>query len=230
MPSRLDGRAANALRPISLTTPYYPHAEGSCWFRQGKTEVLVAVSIEQGVPRFLRHSGRGWLTAEYSMLPRSGSQRSDRRATMEGGRTKEIARLIGRSLRTAFPLDAIGECSIRVDCDVISADGGTRTASITAASIALEPVLQRLAPKAPMPKVVAISVGVLNGEIVLDPDYAEDSQLAVDANFVFTEHGELIDVGFLVEAAPCPPALLGDMLAMAQSAIPALCAIQRNTL
>ncbi|MCH9780656.1 MAG: ribonuclease PH [Alphaproteobacteria bacterium] len=247
---RPDGRARDAMRPVSMQAGYYPHAEGSCWIKMGATEVLAVVSVEDSVPRFMRGQGAGWLTAEYSMLPRSTKQRVDRRSTLDGGRTKEISRLIGRSLRAVTPLEAVGEVTLRIDCDVIVADGGTRTASITAASVAVAMALEGLrAPRpssrrrkqtplaglptpapAPFAGAVALSVGQFGDNLLLDPNYAEDERLNVDANFVFTTTGQLIDVGFSVEGTPCDAEVLPSMLALARTAVPTLAEAQRAAL
>src|SRR5712671_2405090 len=194
---RPSGRSADALRDVSLSTGFSHHAEGSCLIRMGRTEVLCAASVEARVPGFLRDQGRGWVTAEYGMLPRATHTRGDREAARgkQSGRTQEIQRLIGRSLRAVVDRAAMGEMSITLDCDVLNADGGTRCASITGAWVALNLALRHLQKmnviKAiPLTgQVAAVSCGLVDGRAVLDLDYAEDSNAEADANFVLTDAG-----------------------------------------
>jgi len=195
--SRPSGRNLDQLRDIQITRRYTKHAEGSVLIEFGDTKVLCTASVEDGVPRFLKGSGQGWVTAEYGMLPRSTGSRMDREAARgkQSGRTQEIQRLIGRSLRAAVDMNLLGEHTIKIDCDVIQADGGTRTASITGACVALVDALSYLQEKGlvktnPLKQLVAsISVGIYQGQAVLDLDYAEDSSAETDMNVVMTEHG-----------------------------------------
>src|SRR5437763_1447920 len=199
---RPSGRTPEAMRPVSLEPGIAKYAEGSCLARFGDTHVLCTASVEERVPPFLRNTGRGWVTAEYGMLPRSTHTRTDREAARgrQSGRTQEIQRLIGRSLRAVTDLKGLGERQIRVDCDVIQADGGTRTAAITGSYVALYQALAKLAAAGLLPSVplndsvAAISCGVCDGIAVLDLDYAEDSQAHTDANFVLTGGGRLGEI------------------------------------
>src|SRR5437763_15962406 len=194
---RPSGRSPEAMRPVTLEPGVAKYAEGSCFTRFGDTHVLCTATVEERVPPFLRNTGRGWVTAEYGMLPRSTHTRTDREAARgrQSGRTQEIQRLIGRSLRAIPDLKGLGERQIRVDCDVIQADGGTRTAAITGSYVALYQALAKLAAAGLLPKVplsdsvAAISCGVCDGIAVLDLDYAEDSEAQTDANFVLTGSG-----------------------------------------
>ncbi len=203
-------RAADGLRPITLTPRASRNAEGSCLVECGYTKILCTASVEERVPHFLRGSGEGWVTAEYGMLPRATSTRNQREAAKgkQSGRTQEIQRLIGRSLRAACDLSLLGERTITIDCDVLEADGGTRTASITGAYIALELACRELQEAellrtSPIIRpVAAISCGVINGTALLDLDYKEDSSADVDANFVLTNGGNVIEVQGTAEGAP----------------------------
>ncbi len=205
---RTNNRAADQLRPLSLEYNFQSQAAGSVLIRLGNTHVLCAVSVEEEVPPFLRGKGQGWITAEYGMLPGSTNTRNRRETKGQSGRTMEIQRLIGRSLRMMVDLKAIGERTLRVDCDVLNADGGTRTASITGAALALRAALRGLVAKGllaelpPLLPVAAVSVGVREGECLLDLDYGEDSSAEVDANFVMTGEGKLIEVQGSAEGAP----------------------------
>ena len=207
---RHQGRAADALRPISLAIDVNKHAEGSCLASFGDTRVLCTASIEEQVPPFLRNSGRGWVTAEYGMLPRSTNTRTDREAARgkQSGRTLEIQRLIGRSLRAVTDLTGFGERSIRVDCDVLQADGGTRTAAITGGYVALHLAMQHMLDLSAIKRlpfsdqVAAISCGLVGGTALLDLDYAEDSGAQADANFVMTGRGGLVEVQATAEQEP----------------------------
>ncbi len=203
--SRHDGRSADDLRPITITRGWLDHAEGSCLVEFGRTRVLVAASATEGVPRWRKGSGLGWVTAEYAMLPRATHTRSDRESVKGkvGGRTHEISRLVGRSLRAAVDLSLLGENSISVDCDVLQADGGTRTAAITGAWVALADACARLGkPQAMVRTIAAVSVGVVDGVPVLDLDYPEDVSAGTDMNVVATAGGDLIEVQGTAEGAP----------------------------
>jgi len=231
---RPSGRATDQLREITLETNVSKHAEGSCLARFGDTHVLCTASIEDSVPPFLRNSGRGWVTAEYGMLPRSTNVRTDREAARgrQSGRTQEIQRLIGRSLRAVTRLDGFGERQVKIDCDVIQADGGTRTAAITGAYVALVLAfrhLQQIGVISDLPlgdSVAAVSCGLYNGEAVLDLDYAEDSQAEADANFVMTGTGGIVEVQGTAEKDPFTHDQLLQLLALASDGIRALCEAQ----
>ena len=235
---RPSGRAPDALRPVSLEPDIAKYAEGSCLARFGDTHVLCTASVEERVPPFLRNTGRGWVTAEYGMLPRSTHTRTDREAARgrQSGRTQEIQRLIGRSLRAVTDLAALGERQIRIDCDVLQADGGTRTAAITGSYVALYRALAKLVASgslASMPlgdSVAAVSCGVFGGVAVLDLDYAEDSQAMTDANFVLTGSGGIVEIQATAEGAPFDEAVFGEMLALARAGIAELAARQRAVL
>jgi ribonuclease PH len=235
---RPSGRAPDALRPVSLEPDIAKYAEGSCLARFGDTHVLCTASVEERVPPFLRNTGRGWVTAEYGMLPRSTHTRTDREAARgrQSGRTQEIQRLIGRSLRAVTDLAALGERQIRIDCDVLQADGGTRTAAITGSYVALYRALAKLVASgslASMPlgdSVAAVSCGVFGGVAVLDLDYAEDSQAMTDANFVLTGSGGIVEIQATAEGAPFDEAVFGEMLALARAGIAELAARQRVVL
>ena len=194
---RADGRAANQLRPVKIVPDYLKFAEGSVLIRVGDTRVVCAATIEDRIPPFLRGKGTGWVTAEYSMLPRAGTERSQREASKGkiGGRTHEIQRLIGRSLRTVVDLSRLGERTITLDCDVIQADGGTRTASITGAYVALARALNKFGmAHLVVGRVAAVSVGVVGGQLLLDLNYGEDSTAEVDLNIVMTDNDRFVEV------------------------------------
>jgi ribonuclease PH len=235
---RPSGRATEAMREVTLEPGVAKYAEGSCLARFGDTHVLCAATIEERVPPFLRNTGRGWVTAEYGMLPRSTHTRTDREAARgrQSGRTQEIQRLIGRSLRAVTNLTALGERQIRIDCDVIQADGGTRTAAITGSYVALYQALQKfvaagLLPGVPLAdSVAAISCGVFEGEPVLDLDYAEDSQAMTDANFVLTGTGGIVEIQATAEGEPFDEASFNRMLALARAGVAELAARQRAAL
>ena len=220
--TRHDGRAADDLRDVRITRNWLDHAEGSVLVEFGRTRVLCAASFTEGVPRWLKGQGKGWVTAEYEMLPRSTNTRSDResRKGRVGGRTHEISRLIGRSLRAIIDTRALGENTIVLDCDVLQADGGTRTASITGAYVALVDAIadgkaRGLIPASASPltgSVAAISVGVVAGVPVLDLDYPEDSTAETDMNIVMTGNGQFIEVQGTAEGAPFDRALLDSLL------------------
>ncbi len=235
---RASGRAANQMRKVVLETKVNKHAEGSCLACFGDTKVLCTASIETAMPPFLRGSGRGWVTAEYGMLPRSTTTRSNREAARgkQSGRTMEIQRLIGRSLRAVTDLTGFGERSIRIDCDVLQADGGTRTAAITGGYVALHQafalmremnVIQVL----PMTgSLAAVSCGLVDGTALLDLDYEEDSAAEADANFVLTGDGQVVEVQASAEAGPFSQAAFGELFALAGDGIRQLTELQRRAL
>jgi ribonuclease PH len=235
---RLDGRGPDQLRPIEITTGYLKHAEGSCLVDVGDTRVVCAVSFEDRVPLFLRGQGEGWVTAEYGMLPRATTTRSQREASRGGpsGRTQEIQRLIGRSLRAVVDMKALGERTVWVDCDVIQADGGTRCASITGAFVALVQALQTLRKKgtiAAIPVsdfVAAVSVGKVAGRVLLDLKYEEDSTAEVDMNVVKTGDGRFVEVQGTAEGQPFTGEEMGELLAMAGRGIGDLVTLQKEAL
>jgi len=235
---RPSGRAVDQLRPIRITRQYTKHAEGSVLIECGDTKVICTASIEEKVPPFLKGKGQGWLTAEYGMLPRSTHTRMDREAARgkQTGRTQEIQRLIGRSLRAAFDLESFGERTLHLDCDVIQADGGTRTASITGAMVAAYDAFNALVGRgvvAAVPVrhfVAAISVGVYRGTPVLDLDYVEDSDCDTDMNVVMTEAGHFIEVQGTAEGAAFDRAGMNRLLDLAQLGITDLVKLQRQAL
>lgn len=234
--SRRGGRGKREIRDLGLQAGFLRRAPGSVLVRQGDTRVVAAVSVEEGVPGWLRGRGRGWLTAEYGMLPLSSGERIRRDRTGVPGRTAEIQRLIGRSLRAAVDLSRLGERTVRVDCDVIEADGGTRTASITGAFVALALALHRLRTRGVLEEnplrrqVAAVSVGVVDGRVLLDLDYSEDSRAAVDLTVVATATGELIEVQGAAEAAPFRREVLDELLDAALEGIATIAARQRSVL
>ena len=235
---RPSGRAPDAMRPVILEPGIAKYAEGSCLAKFGDTHVLCTASVEERVPPFLRNTGRGWVTAEYGMLPRSTTTRTDREAARgrQSGRTQEIQRLIGRSLRAITELSRLGERQIRIDCDVLQADGGTRTAAVTGSYVALHQACQHLVSAAVLAElplrdsVAAISCGVIGGSAVLDLDYTEDSKAETDANFVLTGTGGIVEIQATAEAAPFDEALFAEMLRLARSGIAELTRRQRATL
>jgi ribonuclease PH len=235
---RPSGRATDAMRPISLDPGVAKYAEGSCLAKFGDTQVLCTASVEERVPPFLRNTGKGWVTAEYGMLPRSTATRTDREATRgrQSGRTQEIQRLIGRSLRAVIDLARLGERQIRIDCDVLQADGGTRTAAVTGSYVALHHACQRLVSAGLLTglplrdSVAAISCGVVAGSAVLDLDYAEDSQAETDANFVLTGAGGIVEIQATAEGAPFDDRLFAEMMQLARAGIAELTRRQRATL
>ena len=230
---RPSGRSINELRAIKITRHYTKHAEGSVLIEFGDTKVLCNVSVIDGVPRFLKDSGKGWITAEYGMLPRATHQRTDREASRgkQGGRTLEIQRLIGRALRSAVDLKQLGEKTITVDCDVIQADGGTRTAAITGSCVALADALRRLQKTSAMRFLVAaISVGLYQNTVVLDLDYAEDSQADTDMNVVMTEQGGFIELQGTAEKQAFKSHELQQMLELAEYGIKQLFEKQKEAL
>jgi ribonuclease PH len=235
---RPSGRLPDQLRDISITRHYTKHAEGSVLVAFGDTKVICTASATSDVPRFLRGSGQGWITAEYGMLPRSTGTRMDREAARgkQGGRTVEIQRLIGRALRNAVDLTLLGEHTITIDCDVIQADGGTRTAAITGACVALADALAALGSKAKLrgnplrQMVAAVSVGMYEGVPVLDLDYAEDHKAETDMNVVMTEQGGFVEVQGTAEGAPFSDHHLQAMLTLARTGITQLIEMQRGAL
>ena len=231
----VGGRTANQLRETTLTPDYLIHAEGSVLIQAGNTKVICTASVEDRVPQFLRNSGKGWVTAEYGMLPRATSTRMQREASAGkvGGRTQEIQRLIGRSLRSVTNLPALGERTIYVDCDVIQADGGTRTASITGAFVALALALEKLKDRSVLKTipltdyVAATSVGIVDGEVLLDLAYEDDSRAEVDMNIVKTGDGRFIEVQGTAEAIPFGRDALNRLLDLADAGISRLIEKQR---
>ena len=238
MSSRPSSRQADQLRPVSIVRGFTRHAEGSVLVSFGDTRVICTASVEEKVPPFLRGRGQGWVTAEYGMLPRSTNTRSDREAARgkQSGRTQEIQRLIGRSLRAVIDLDRLGERTVQLDCDVIQADGGTRTAAITGAFVALHDAMTSLQTRgliAALPLrsfVAAVSVGVVEGDVVLDLDYAEDSSCETDMNIVMTGDGGLVEVQGTAEGAPFTRNQMTRMLDLAGKGIGELVAAQRAAL
>ena len=235
---RPSGRAADQLRDIVLEPGYAKYAEGSCMARFGETHVLCAATVEERVPGWMRDSGKGWVTAEYGMLPRSTHSRTNRESARGGqsGRTQEIQRLIGRSLRAITDLKAMGEIQVRLDCDVIQADGGTRTAAITGSYVALHLAFQRcvdlgLMKAVPLTdQVAAVSCGIFKDNEVLDLDYAEDSSAQADANFVFTGRGGIVEIQGTAEDAPFSPEQFDSLMALARKGIDELCQAQRQAI
>ena len=236
--SRPSGRATNQLRDVEIIRNYTKHAEGSVLVKFGDTHVLCTASVEEKVPGFLKGKGQGWVTAEYGMLPRSTGSRMDREAAKgkQSGRTQEIQRLIGRSLRAIIDLEKLGERSIQIDCDVIQADGGTRTASITGAYVALQDAVSYLIGKdlikaSPLKdSVAAISVGVYKGTPVLDLDYIEDSDCDTDMNVVMTGKGGFVEIQGTAEGEPFSHADMKAMLDLANSGIKTLSTKQKEAL
>lgn len=235
---RKNNRKNDELREISIETDIGSYAEGACLVGFGNTKVLCTASIDEGVPPFLRNTGKGWVTAEYGMLPRSTHQRMRRESAQgkQGGRTMEIQRLIGRSLRAVINLEALGERQIIVDCDVIRADGGTRTASITGGYVALYLALQRLEEnhilnKIPLNgQVAAVSCGIHKGKAVLDLDYDEDSSAEADANFVLTGNGGIVEIQGTAEADPFSEEQFAELMALAKKGIGELVELQKKVL
>jgi len=235
---RSDGRSTGQLRPVKMTTGYLLTAEGSVLIEVGNTRVLCAASIEDSVPSFLRNSGRGWVTAEYSMLPRATAERNTREVTKgkPSGRTMEIQRLIGRSLRAVVDMDALGERAIIVDCDVLQADGGTRTASITGGYVALALAVNKMLSFGQLKRnpirdqVAATSVGILQQEAILDLCYDEDSQAEVDMNVVMTGAGEFVELQATGEKATFRDDRLVEMISLARAGVRQLLEVQRQAL
>ena len=222
---RADGRRPDQLRPVAITPGYLAHAEGSALIEMGNTAVLCAVSVEDRVPRFVLGTGSGWITAEYGMLPRSTLTRTPRETSRTSGRTSEIQRLIGRSLRSVAQLDLLGERTFVVDCDVLKADGGTRTAAITGAYVALQQALHKLKEAGSLSSiplrcaVAAVSAGVVDAVPLLDLNYEEDAGAAVDFNVVMTEEGELVEVQGTGESHPFTHDTMNELLSLAEAGI-----------
>ncbi len=235
---RTDGRKYDELRPVEIITGYQSFAEGSALIKLGKTHVLCSVSVEERVPPFLKGSGTGWITAEYAMLPRATVTRSRRDSTLGrvGGRNQEIQRLIGRSLRAIADLDELGERTLTVDCDVLQADGGTRTAAITGSYVALRQALETLAnmgviSSIPLKSAVAAtSVGIVNTYMMMDLCYDEDSQASVDFNVVMTSKGEFVEVQGTAEGKPFTRASIDDLLTLGEKGIQQLFRVQEEML
>lgn len=236
--SRTDGRQVAELRAVKVTRGYLKFAEGSVLIEMGDTKVICAATVEERVPPFLIGKGKGWMTAEYAMLPRSSQKRIQREsvAGKVGGRTHEIQRLIGRSLRAITDLSALGERTIYIDCDVIQADGGTRTASITGAYIAVYDTISTLVKKGVIPSmplndsVAAVSVGIVGGRALLDLNYDEDSTAEVDMNIIMTGSGKFVEVQGTAEAEPFSKDSLSELIFLASKGITELTAIQKQTL
>ena len=235
---RSDNRAPNQLRPVTITPDFIPTAEGSVLITVGNTRVICTASIEETVPQFLRNTGKGWITGEYAMLPRSTLTRTPREVSKgrPSGRTHEIQRLIGRSLRAVVDLARVGERTILIDCDVIQADGGTRTASITGAFVALGSALQKLVEAGTLSSVplrdfvAAVSVGIVDGEVLLDLCYEEDSRADVDMNFVMTAAGKMVEVQATAEHHVFDDTQFQKMLSLAREGVKALIAKQQEAL
>ncbi len=235
---RPSGRTADQLRDVTLEPGYAPYAEGSCLVRCGNTHVLCTATVQDRVPMFLRNSGRGWVTAEYGMLPRATSKRTEREAARgrQSGRTQEIQRLIGRALRAVTEMTLMGERQVVLDCDVLQADGGTRTAAITGAYVALHQAFAGLVAAAALPALplreplAAVSCGLLEGQAVLDLDYAEDSTAEADANFVLTASGQIVEIQVTAESAPLDATQFAAMQRLAGQGVRQLVGLQRRAL
>lgn len=238
MTDRHNGRATNALRNVEMIPGFSAHAEGSVLIKMGDTHVLCNASVEDNVPRWMKGSGKGWVTAEYGMLPRSTHSRMRREAAAgkQGGRTVEIQRLIGRSLRAVTDLEALGERQVILDCDVLQADGGTRTASITGAWVALSIACQKLVAAGELEKspvfspMAAVSCGIVDGTCLLDLDYSEDSRAQADTNFVLTHNGGIIEVQATAEDTPFTATQMAELTALAEKGVAELCALQAKAL
>jgi len=235
---RPSGRSANQMRKVSFTRNYTLHAEGSVLVEFGDTKVICTATVDENTPRWMKDSGKGWITAEYGMLPRSTNSRMGRESARgkQGGRTMEIQRLIGRSLRAAVDLKKLGERTITLDCDVIQADGGTRTASISGAFVALSDAISHLMENGALTEspiihsVASVSVGVYQGQAVLDLDYTEDSNAETDMNVVMTENGGFIEVQGTAEGAPFSRSQMDGMLTLAEKGINEIIKVQQATL
>ncbi len=235
---RPSGRAPDQLREVTLEPGCSPHAEGSCLIRCGGTHVLCTATVQERVPPFLRNTGRGWVTAEYGMLPRATNRRTDREAARgrQSGRTQEIQRLIGRALRAVTDMTLMGERQILLDCDVLQADGGTRTAAITGAYVALQQALAALVAAEQLPAlplrepVAAVAAALVEGQAVLDPDYAEDSAAEADANFVLTGSGGIVEIQLTAETEPLTAEQFAAMHRLALQGVRELLACQRRAL
>lgn len=235
---RVDGRRPDELRPLRIQRGYLAHAEGSALIEMGKTRLICAASVEERVPQWLRGSGQGWITAEYAMLPRATKERTARESSVGrvGGRTHEIQRLIGRALRAVVDLSALGERTIWVDCDVIQADGGTRTTAITGAYVALVDALMHIAPECgwkqlPVSNIVAAtSVGIVDGRALLDLCYEEDANAQVDMNVVMTDRGTIVEIQGTAERWPFTKEEMSTLMGLAELGIERLIAESRRTL
>ncbi len=235
---RPSGRAPNELRAVTIEVGVNRHAEGSCLIRFGSTHLLCTATVEERVPPFLRNTGKGWVTAEYGMLPRATNSRSQREAARgkQSGRTQEIQRLIGRSLRAVTELDGLGERQVILDCDVLQADGGTRTAAITGAYVALHQALARIVSSGDLPRlplrepVAAVSCGLVDGTALLDLDYAEDSRAEADANFVLAASGGIVEIQITAEKAPLGESQVRELERLAATGIGQLVTLQRAAL
>ena len=227
-----EGRRPDELRPLEIVPDFVEQAHGSALISLGKTRVLCTATVEEGVPRWMEGRGRGWLTAEYGMLPASGGSRIRREASegRQKGRTVEIQRLIGRSLRGAYDLGKLGERTVWLDCDVIQADGGTRTAGVTGAWVALALAARRRDLPQPEAQVAAVSLGIVDGELLLDLDYVEDSAAEVDMNVVMTDGGEVIDVQATAERKPFSRPVLGELMELAARGVEEIGEVQRAAL
>jgi ribonuclease PH len=238
MSNRPDNRTADQMRPVTLTTGISRYAEGSCEVRFGHTLVRCTATLEENLPPWMRNQGKGWVTAEYGMLPRSTHSRNQREAAKgkQSGRTQEIQRLIGRSLRAVVDLTALGERQITIDCDVIEADGGTRTASITGAYVAMYQVLQNLVAQGKLPQVpilepvAAVSCGIVGGHCVLDLEYEEDSKAEADGNFILTASGKIVEIQATAEHYPFSKNQYHELLALAEKGIAELVMAQNKVL
>lgn len=236
--SRIDGRQSNEIRPITITTPYTKYAEGSVYIEVGETKVICTASVEERVPPFMKGQGKGWITAEYSMLPRATQVRNQRESAKGklGGRTMEIQRLIGRALRSVINLQALGERTITLDCDVIQADGGTRTTSITGAFVAMAIAINKLADQHQLKTfpitdfLASVSVGVVNNNAYLDLNYEEDSKAKVDMNVVMTGDGKFVEVQGTGEDAPFSREELNSLLALGEIGIQQMILKQKEVL
>ncbi len=236
--NRIDERKNNEIRPVKMTLGFTKHAEGSVLIEMGDTKVICTASVEEKVPSFLKGSGKGWVTGEYGMLPRSTETRKARDSAKgkADGRTIEIQRLIGRALRSIVDLEKLGEISIYIDCDVIQADGGTRTASITGSFVALYEALRKLKENGKIDTIplksflAAVSVGLVEGEVLLDLNYPEDSNCQVDMNIVMTEEGELVEIQGTGEENPFSREQMNDMLNLAEKGIKELISYQKQIL
>jgi len=233
---RVDGRKTDELRRIKITRNYLKNVEGSALIEMGETKVICAATVQESVPPFLKGKGTGWVTAEYAMLPRSSPQRISRERSKVGGRTHEIQRLIGRSLRSVVEMEALGERTVLIDCDVVQADGGTRTASITGAYLALVDALRFIAQEGRIDTIpvtdylAAVSVGIVGGKPVLDLCYVEDSTAEVDMNLVMTGMGKIVEVQGTAEGEPFSKAELGKLLALGEKGIKTLIKKQKEVL
>ena len=234
--ARTDGRHHDEARPVEIQTNFMPNADGSALIKVGETQVICTATVNPFVPPWMRGQGRGWVSAEYGMLPSSTSERIDRRRAATSGRTKEIERLIGRSLRAVTDMEMLGERTVTVDCDVLRADGGTRTAAITGGFVALALALQQISGRttvrnSPLTNTVsAISVGVVDGDPMIDLDYQEDSRAEVDMNVVMTGHGDFVELQGTAEGIPFTNSQLDEMLELARLGCGAMMEAQQHAL